>query len=86
MDRCPNCNARHPGEQQCRRCGMELQVLSKVVDYHDHWVQQGITCLMNNDMSNAKTCFQRACFFQNNSISRSFLTYSERCIHKAQNN
>ena len=24
MERCPNCHARDPGVDQCRRCGMEL--------------------------------------------------------------
>lgn len=24
MERCPNCRARYHGDEQCRRCGMEL--------------------------------------------------------------
>ncbi len=75
MERCPNCNAKNPGNLTCRRCGMDLQVLNHLLDYHDKLIQQGLNSLIDNDLVSAETTFKRACFYKKDSIAEKMLLY-----------
>jgi hypothetical protein len=49
MDRCPNCRARLDGAEQCRRCGLELNLLYAVDRAGDAAVARAIRRLAEDD-------------------------------------
>ena len=60
MQRCPNCRARDPGNQQCRRCGMDLAGLTAAEAAADYLVGDALRKLAAGEIEVARDRLQRA--------------------------
>lgn len=69
MERCPNCNARHRGEAQCHRCGMDLSTLLAIEAQAIYWEQQALMRLRTGDAAGAQEASQRALDLQQRELA-----------------
>ncbi|MEO5334184.1 MAG: hypothetical protein H7839_19395, partial [Magnetococcus sp. YQC-5] len=53
VERCPGCGAKGPGSEVCRRCGAELQVLTRIVHDADWVARQIVVSLTRGDLEQA---------------------------------
>jgi hypothetical protein len=60
MDRCPNCRARLDGAAQCRRCGLELNLLQAADRAGDAALARAIRRLADGDVPGAVRDLERA--------------------------
>jgi len=60
MERCPNCRARDPGGEHCRRCGMELAQLWALEQAAEALLQRAIGHLAAGEWRQARQELERA--------------------------
>ncbi len=60
MERCPNCQARQPGESLCRRCGMDLALLNQIRRQAETLVGEAIAHLEIGHLSLALSALKGA--------------------------
>lgn len=81
MDICPNCRARNPGKQQCRRCGMELSLLNDIEQAAETLTQLGVRQLTLHHYTTAVQLLQRACQLKQTDLRQALLQFAR---HQAE--
>lgn len=61
MDRCPNCRARVSGQDECRRCGMDLRLLIATERAAETHLRMAVVRLANGDQAGAIAALRTAC-------------------------
>lgn len=60
MNNCPNCRARNPGTEQCRRCGMELKGLLAVQAAADRLTRRALRQLAQGQADSAQNSLRQS--------------------------
>lgn len=75
MDRCPNCRARYDGNDTCRRCGMDLDLLLATERAAEHWLLEGIARLTAADPDAAEHALRQSLALRRDALVESLLEH-----------
>ena len=77
MDRCPNCRARVNGADHCRRCGMALDLLSKVEEAAEAQLRAALRYLAHGDSDAASTSLRRLLSLRREPLAEQLLIFAD---------